>query len=144
MTAGTTQASGSPTHSADLSADLSGLAMAFWTLTSLPRQSVGMTGHAWPRRSRRSSAKEPARRSASNGSFHATTGVWLGDGSWLELAAVREVRSMVVGLDDFGPLAVALGDLERAGMLGREACHGSPRCMTLRSSARSSTDLPSS
>jgi hypothetical protein len=37
----TTQASGSPTHSADLSADPSGLTMAFWTLTSLPRQPVG-------------------------------------------------------------------------------------------------------
>jgi hypothetical protein len=45
-------------------------------------------------------------------------GVWLGDGSWLDLAAVREVRAVVVGLDDFGPLAVALGDLEQAGLLG--------------------------
>jgi hypothetical protein len=45
-------------------------------------------------------------------------GVWLGDGSWLDLAGVREVRAIVVGLDDFGPLSVALGDLERAGMLG--------------------------
>ena len=71
-------------------------------------------------------------------------GVWLGDGSWLDLAAVREVRAIVVGLDDFGPLAVALGDLERAGCWEKEACPGSPRCMTLRSSARSSTGLPSS
>ena len=45
-------------------------------------------------------------------------GVWLGDGSWLDLAAVREVRAIRIGLDDFGPLAVALGDLERAGLLG--------------------------
>lgn len=45
-------------------------------------------------------------------------GLWLGDRSWLDLSGVREVRSVVVGLDDFGPLAVALGDLERAGMLG--------------------------
>jgi hypothetical protein len=45
-------------------------------------------------------------------------GVWLGDGSWLDLAAVREVRAVVVGLDDFGPLAVALGDLQQAGLLG--------------------------
>ncbi len=45
-------------------------------------------------------------------------GVWLGDGSWLDLSRVREVRAVVVGLDDFGPLAVALGDLERAGLLG--------------------------
>jgi hypothetical protein len=45
-------------------------------------------------------------------------GIWLGDGSWLDLARVREVRTIVVGLDDFGPLSVALGDLERAGLLG--------------------------
>lgn len=45
-------------------------------------------------------------------------GLWLGDGSWLDLGGVREVRSIVVGLDLFGPLAVALGDLKRAGMLG--------------------------
>ncbi len=44
-------------------------------------------------------------------------GLWLGDGSWLDLAGIREVRSIVVGLDFFGPLAVALGDLKRAGML---------------------------
>jgi hypothetical protein len=45
-------------------------------------------------------------------------GVWRGDGSWLDLSGVREVQAIVVGLDDFGPLTVALGDLERAGMLG--------------------------
>ncbi len=45
-------------------------------------------------------------------------GVWLGDGSWLDLAAVREVRAVVAGLDDFGPLSVALGDLQQAGLLG--------------------------
>ncbi len=31
---------------------------------------------------------------------------------------IREVRSIVVGLDDFGPLSVALGDLKRSGILG--------------------------
>jgi hypothetical protein len=45
-------------------------------------------------------------------------GVWLADGSWLDLAGVREIRAIVAGLDDFGPLSVALGDLERAGLLG--------------------------
>ena len=45
-------------------------------------------------------------------------GVWLGDGSWLDLSTVREARAVVVGLDDFGPLAVALGDLQQAGLLG--------------------------
>lgn len=45
-------------------------------------------------------------------------GVWLEDGSWLDLSVVREMRSVVVGLDFFGPLAVALGDLERSELLG--------------------------
>jgi hypothetical protein len=45
-------------------------------------------------------------------------GLWVGDGSWLDLTGIREARSIVVGLDDFGPLTVALGDLKRAGMLG--------------------------
>lgn len=44
-------------------------------------------------------------------------GLWLEDGSWLDLSNVREVRTIVVGLDFFGPLAVALGDLQVAGML---------------------------
>jgi hypothetical protein len=48
-------------------------------------------------------------------------GLWLGDGSWLDLAGIREVRSVVVGLDFFGPLAVALGDLKRTGMLGEDS-----------------------
>lgn len=45
-------------------------------------------------------------------------GVWLETGRWLDLSYVREIRSIVVGLDDFGPLAVALGDLQRSGLLG--------------------------
>lgn len=45
-------------------------------------------------------------------------GLWREDGTWLDLADVREVRSIVVGLDFFGPLAVGLGDLKRAGHLG--------------------------
>jgi hypothetical protein len=45
-------------------------------------------------------------------------GVWLEDGTWLDLSGVREVRSIMVGLDFFGPLAVALGDLERSDLLG--------------------------
>ena len=44
-------------------------------------------------------------------------GVWLEAGSWLDLSGIREVRSIVVGLDFFGPLAVALGDLDRSGLL---------------------------
>ncbi len=45
-------------------------------------------------------------------------GLWREDGTWLDLNGVMEVRSIVVGLDFFGPLAVALGDLKRAGHLG--------------------------
>lgn len=45
-------------------------------------------------------------------------GLWLADGSWFDLSSVREVRTIVVGLDFFGPLAVALGDLQSSGMLG--------------------------
>lgn len=45
-------------------------------------------------------------------------GLWLEGNSWLDLSQVREVRTIVVGLDFFGPLAVALGDLQTAGMLG--------------------------
>jgi hypothetical protein len=44
-------------------------------------------------------------------------GVWLEDRTWLDLSGIREVRSVVVGLDFFGPLAVALGDLQRSGLL---------------------------
>lgn len=44
-------------------------------------------------------------------------GVWQLDGTWLDLSAVREVHSMVVGLDYFGPLSVALGALNQAGLI---------------------------
>ena len=71
-------------------------------------------------------------------------GVWLGDGSWLDLAVVREVPGDRLGLDDFGPLAVALGDLDTSACSGKEPAHGSPRCTTLRSSARLSIVRPSS
>lgn len=45
-------------------------------------------------------------------------GIWREQDGWLDLSGIREVRSIVVGLDFFGPLAVALGDLRRAGALG--------------------------
>jgi hypothetical protein len=44
-------------------------------------------------------------------------GVWLEDGSWLDLSAIREVRTVVAGLDYFGPLSIALGDLVEASLL---------------------------
>ena len=44
-------------------------------------------------------------------------GVWLTPDSWLDLSQVREVRSVIVLLDDVGPLGVAIGDLQVAGLL---------------------------
>jgi hypothetical protein len=44
-------------------------------------------------------------------------GIWLDQETWLDLTGVREIRSVVVGLDIFGPLAVALGDLQESGSL---------------------------
>ncbi|WP_157545199.1 hypothetical protein [Hamadaea tsunoensis] len=45
-------------------------------------------------------------------------GLWLANGKWLDLSGVREVRSVVACLDDFGPLAIAADALVRAGLLG--------------------------
>lgn len=47
-------------------------------------------------------------------------GLWLEDRSWLDLSGVREVRSIVVCLDDIGPLATALDELVRAGVVKDE------------------------
>jgi hypothetical protein len=44
-------------------------------------------------------------------------GIWLGDGAWLDLSHIREIRSVVVLLDDVGPLSTALGDLQQAGLV---------------------------
>ena len=44
-------------------------------------------------------------------------GVWLAPDSWLDLSQIREVRSIIVLLDDVGPLGVAIGDLQAAGLL---------------------------
>jgi hypothetical protein len=45
-------------------------------------------------------------------------GVWRADSTWLDLDEVREIRSVVVGLDYFGPLSVCLGDLQDTNLLG--------------------------
>lgn len=45
-------------------------------------------------------------------------GVWREDATWLDLSGIREVHTVVVGLDTFGPLSVALGDLDTANLLG--------------------------
>jgi hypothetical protein len=45
-------------------------------------------------------------------------GVWDAGGDWLDLSDVREIRTVVAGLDYFGPLGVALGDLTASGLVG--------------------------
>lgn len=45
-------------------------------------------------------------------------GVWRSDGAWFDLSGVREIHTIVIGLDTFGPLGVTLGDLASASVLG--------------------------
>lgn len=44
-------------------------------------------------------------------------GVWLENGTWLDLSDVQEIHSLVVCLDDLGPLALCTAELVRAGVL---------------------------
>jgi hypothetical protein len=44
-------------------------------------------------------------------------GLWLEDGTWLDLSDIREVRSVVALLDDIGPLGTSLGDHRETGLL---------------------------
>ncbi|WP_141214949.1 MULTISPECIES: hypothetical protein [unclassified Rhodococcus (in: high G+C Gram-positive bacteria)] len=44
-------------------------------------------------------------------------GIWENDTTWLDLSGIREVRSLVIVLDDIGPLGTNLGDLQQAGLL---------------------------
>lgn len=46
-------------------------------------------------------------------------GLWLAPNSWLDLSHIREVRSVIVLLDDVGPLGVAIGDLQSSGLLAK-------------------------
>lgn len=45
-------------------------------------------------------------------------GVWDASRVWVDLSHVREIRTIVAGLDDFGPLGVALGDLADSSLVG--------------------------
>lgn len=47
-------------------------------------------------------------------------GLWLEDGTWLDLSEIREVRSVVALLDDVGPLGTSLGDHRETGLLPAE------------------------
>ncbi|GIG89216.1 hypothetical protein Pen02_41520 [Plantactinospora endophytica] len=44
-------------------------------------------------------------------------GLWRKNGQWIDLSVVREVHSIAVCLDDFGPLAIAADALVRADLL---------------------------
>lgn len=44
-------------------------------------------------------------------------GLWLEDGTWLNLEDVHEIHSIVACLDDLGPLALATSELVHAGVL---------------------------
>lgn len=44
-------------------------------------------------------------------------GLWQPNGKWLDLEGVREIHSVVVCLDDWGPLAIATDALVRAGFI---------------------------
>ncbi|WP_080580231.1 hypothetical protein [Clavibacter michiganensis] len=51
------------------------------------------------------------------GLIRTNAGLWLQDKSWLDLSNVREIRSVAVCLDDFGPLATGLDELVRSGVI---------------------------
>lgn len=44
-------------------------------------------------------------------------GIWETPTAWLDLSGIREVRTLVVVLDDIGPLGTNLADLQHAGLL---------------------------
>lgn len=49
--------------------------------------------------------------------IQANGGLWRDDDTWIELGHVREIRTIVAGLDHFGPLSVGLGDLQQADLV---------------------------
>lgn len=48
-------------------------------------------------------------------------GLWNPNGKWMDLSGVQEVHTVVVCLDDWGPLAIATDALVRAGVLKSES-----------------------
>lgn len=51
------------------------------------------------------------------GLITAHRGIWLESGSWLDLEDVQEAHTLVVCLDDFGPLSVAMAEMVEGGIL---------------------------
>ncbi len=49
--------------------------------------------------------------------LEANRGIWESPTSWLDLSDIREVRTLVIVLDDIGPLGTNLADLQHAGIL---------------------------
>lgn len=47
-------------------------------------------------------------------------GLWLENRTWLDLSEIREIRSVTVFLDDFGPISTALDELVRADVIKSE------------------------
>jgi hypothetical protein len=45
-------------------------------------------------------------------------GIWDSNRDWIDLGHVRETRTIVVGLDSFGPLGIALGELASGDLVG--------------------------
>lgn len=52
--------------------------------------------------------------------IQANGGLWKANGKWLDLSAVREIHTVVVCLDDWGPLAIATDALVRSGFITSE------------------------
>lgn len=67
--------------------------------------------------STRRSARPPSRPTASASCSPPTTDCGSTTGRWLDLTAAREVHTIVVCLDDFGPAALMLDELVRNGTL---------------------------
>ncbi|WP_200954659.1 MULTISPECIES: hypothetical protein [unclassified Nocardioides] len=44
-------------------------------------------------------------------------GVWTIDGKWIDLSAVQEIHSIIVMLDDMGPLSLSMNDLATKGVI---------------------------
>lgn len=53
--------------------------------------------------------------------IRANGGVWDAHRVWVDLSHVREIHTVVAGLDYFGPLGVALGDLAESELVGEGA-----------------------
>ena len=46
--------------------------------------------------------------------------MWSGDGEWIDLAPVAEMHSIIVMLDDMGPLSLSMNELAHKGIIDTE------------------------